>query len=109
MDLLVLIVRNVFRHRLRAVLTILGVCVAMLAFCMLRTLVDAWYVGVEASSANRLITRNKISLVHPLPIAYRSKIRQVRGVTGIGHGIWYAGIYKDRKNFFAQFAISGLE
>ncbi|MDQ1238138.1 MAG: putative transport system permease protein [Thermodesulfobacteriota bacterium] len=104
-----LILRNVFRHRLRASLTILGVAVAMLAFGILTTLVAAWYVGVETSSANRLVTRNKISLIYMLPLAYRNKIVQVQGVDGIGHGLWYGGIYKDKKNFFAQFAISGMD
>ena len=107
--LIKLILRNVFRHRLRASLTILGVAVAMLAFGILTTLVAAWYVGVETSSANRLVTRNKISLIYMLPLAYRNKIVQVQGVDGIGHGIWYGGIYKDKKNFFAQFAISGMD
>jgi hypothetical protein len=32
------------------------------AFGMLRTLVDAWYAGAEATSATRLVTRNAISL-----------------------------------------------
>jgi putative ABC transport system permease protein len=109
MDLFKLIIRNVFRHRLRAFLTILGVCVAMLAFCMLRTLVGAWYVGVDASQANRLVTRNKISLLHMLPVSHGNKIRQVSGVTGVAHGIWYAGIYKEKKNFFAQIVISGTD
>jgi len=104
-----LILRNVFRHRLRAGLTILGVAIAMLAFGILRTLVDMWYVGVESAAANRLITRNKISLVYSLPLAYRTKILQVHGVTGIGHGIWYGGVYKDKKNIFGQFAISGTD
>lgn len=109
MDLLKLIVRNVFRHRLRSILTILGVAIAMLAFGLLRTLVGAWYVGVEGSSANRLITRNKISLIYSLPLAYRTKILGVRGVTGLAYGSWYGGIYKDKKNFFAQFAVSGTD
>ncbi len=109
MELLRLIAGNVFRHRLRSILTILGVAVAMLAFCMLRSLVDAWYVGVDAAAPNRLVVRNKISLVHPMPLAYREKILRVRDVTGIGHGIWFGGIYKDKKNFFAQFGISGSD
>ena len=109
MELLKLIIRNVFRRKLRSFLTILGVAVAMLAFCMLRTLVDAWYVGVDAASPNRLVTRNRISLVHKLPLAYRSKILQLTDVGGIGHGIWYGGIYKDKRNFFAQFVVSGSE
>ncbi len=81
----------------------------MLAFGILRTLVDAWYVGVEASSANRLITRNKISLIYSLPLAYKNKIIQVNDVSGVAYGIWYGGVYQDKKNFFAQYAISGLD
>ncbi len=104
-----LIIRNVFRHKLRTVLTILGVAIAMLAFGILRTLVGAWYIGVEASAADRLVTRNKISLIYSLPVAYKNKIAQASGVAGVAYGAWYGGIYKDKKNFFAQFAISGLD
>ncbi len=107
--MLKLIIRNVFRSRLRAALTLLGVAIAMLAFGILRTLIEAWYVGVETSSVNRLVTRNKISLIYSLPLSYRSKISQVNGVSGVGHGLWYGGVYKDKKNFFPQFAIDGLE
>jgi putative ABC transport system permease protein len=109
MDLLKLIFKNVFRHRLRTILTILALAMTMTAFCVLRTLVDAWYIGVEASSPNRLVTRNKVSLIYMLPAAYGKRILQVEGVTGIGAGLWYAGVYKDKKNFFPQFAISGLD
>jgi putative ABC transport system permease protein len=109
MELLKLIVKNVFRHRLRAVLTILGVAIAMLAFGILRTLVGAWYLGVETSSADRLVTRNKISLIYSLPVAYKNKILQVPGVSGVAYGSWYGGVYKDKKNFFAQLAVSGAD
>ena len=37
--ILKLIIRNAFRHRLRSILTIVGVAIAVLAFGMLRTLV----------------------------------------------------------------------
>jgi putative ABC transport system permease protein len=109
MELVKLIIRNVFRHKLRSALTIVGVAVAMLAFGILRTLVGAWYVGVEASQADRLVTRNKISLIYTLPVAYRNKILQVSGVSGAAYGIWYGGIYKDKKNFFAQLGVSGTD
>lgn len=109
MDLVKLIFRNVFRHRLRSILTLVGIAIAMCSFGILRTLVDAWYVGVESSAADRLIVRNKISLIYSLPLAYRTKILQVRGVNGIGYGSWYGGIYIDKKNFFAQIAISGSD
>ncbi|MEO6665818.1 MAG: ABC transporter permease, partial [Nitrospiria bacterium] len=65
-----LIVRNAFRHTLRTLLTMLGLAIAVLAFAILRTVVDAWYAGVEASQQNRFITRNAVSLAFPLPLAY---------------------------------------
>ncbi len=61
-----LLFRNTFRHKLRTGLTILGIAIAILAFGMLRTMITAWYAGVEASSAGRLVTRNAISLIFPL-------------------------------------------
>jgi len=68
-----LLFRNAFRNRLRSGLTILGVALAILAFGLLRTLIGAWYAGVEASSATRLVTRNAISLIFPLPFSYKEK------------------------------------
>jgi putative ABC transport system permease protein len=98
--------RNTIRHPLRAALTILGMAVAVLAFCLLRTVVDAWYSGVDASSPVRLVTRNAISLSSPLPLSYLPKIKAVPGVKGVGYAYWFEGVYIDKKNFFAQFAAS---
>ena len=100
-----LLYRNSLRHKLRTFLTILGLTVAILAFGLLRTVVSAWYAGVEASSASRLITRNAISLVFTLPASYREKIRQIDGVKTVSWGNWFGGIYIDEKNFFPNFAV----
>ena len=105
MHILKLIFKNAFRHKLRTFLTVLGVTIAILAFGLLRTLVNAWYSGVEASSAARLVTRNSISLVFPLPISYKNRIRQVEGVKSISYGNWFGGIYIDEKHFFANYAV----
>ena len=105
MFVLKLIIRNAFRHRLRTVLTIVGVAIAVLAFGLLRTLVDLWYLGVESSSASRLVTRNAISLVFSLPISYKDRIRQAQGVEGVSWANWFGGVYIDEKNFFPNFAV----
>jgi putative ABC transport system permease protein len=105
MHILKLIFKNSFRHKLRTFLTILGVAIAILAFGLLRTVIDAWYAGVEASSASRLVTRNAVSLVFPLPLSYKEKIRQIEGVKGVSYGTWFGGIYIDEKNFFANYAM----
>jgi len=104
MRVIKLIYKNAFRHKLRTWLTILGITIAVLAFGMLRAVVGAWYAGVEASSATRLVTRNAVSLVFFLPISYKEKIRQVQGVTEVGYSDWFGGIYKEEKNFFPNFA-----
>lgn len=105
MFLLKLILKNAFRHKLRSLLTIAGLAVALLAFSLLRTVLDAWNAGVEASSATRLVTRNKISLVFPLPLSYREKLRAAPGVRIVSYGNWFGGIYVDEKNFFPNFAV----
>src|SRR4030042_656021 len=105
MYILKLLLINALRHKLRTALTILSITIAILAFGLLRTFVGSWYAGVKASSANRLITRNAISLIFTLPLSYKDKIRQVDGVKLIAYGNWFAGFYKDEKNFFANYAI----
>ena len=105
MYILKLLLRNAFRHKLRTALTILSITVAIVSFGLLRSFVSAWYAGAEASSASRLITRNAISLIFSLPLSYKDKIRQIDGVKRISYGNWFAGIYIDEKNFFANYAI----
>ena len=105
MHFLKLILRNTLRHKLRTSLTMLGIIVAIVAFGLLRTVVDAWYSGAEGSSETRLVTRNAISLVFHLPIKYQDRIRKIQGVTEITHASWFGGVYITEKNFFPQFAI----
>ncbi|MBI5119161.1 ABC transporter permease [Candidatus Poribacteria bacterium] len=100
-----LILKNAFRHRMRTLLTIVGLAISILAFGLLRTAVSAWYTGVEASSQTRLITRNAVSLVFALPLSYKEKILGIPGVTGISYAYWFGGTYIDMKNFFPQFAV----
>lgn len=107
MQRLKLIVRNALRHKLRTVLTIVGLVVATLAFGLLQTVVKAWYAGADAASNTTLVTRNATSLVFPLPLSYASKIRSLEGVTGVAYANWFGGIYQDPKNFFPQLAVSG--
>ncbi|WP_439686495.1 ABC-type transport system involved in lipoprotein release, permease component LolC [Cupriavidus oxalaticus] len=101
-----LITRNALRHKLRTALTVLGLVIAVLAFGLLQTVIDAWYAGASAASSARLVTRNAISLVFPLPLSYEGRIRGVDGVTMVARSNWFGGVYRDPKNFFAQFAVS---
>ena len=105
MLILKILFRNAFRNKLRTGLTILGITIAILAFGLLRTVISAWYSGVEASSATRLITRNSVSLIFPLPFSYRDRIRQISNVKTVSYGTWFGGVYIEEKNFFPNFAV----
>lgn len=100
-----LIIRNSFRHKLRTALTVIGLAVAVMAFGLIRTVVDAWYAGVEASSPDRLVTRSSISITFTLPLAYKDQIAKVDGVKQVTYANWFGGYYVDPKDFFAQFAV----
>ena len=105
MKILKLTSKNTLRHKLRTFLTVLGLAIAVMAFAVIRTSVDAWYSGAAASSPNRLVVINNVSLIFPIPMAYKEKIEKVDGISGISWAQWFGGVYIDPKNFFAQFAV----
>ncbi len=100
-----LIFKNTLRHKLRTALTILGIAIAVMAFGLLRTVVTAWYSGVEASAANRLITRQAVSFIFPLPYSYRDQIAKLPGVETVTYMNWFQGVYIDKNQFFARLAV----
>jgi putative ABC transport system permease protein len=100
-----LIFKNALRHKLRTTLTILGIAIAVIAFGLLRTVVTAWYVGVEASSNSRLVTRQAVSFIFPLPYSYRDKIASLNGVDEVTFANWFQGVYIDKSQFFARLAV----
>jgi putative ABC transport system permease protein len=103
-----LVLKNALRHKLRTTLTILGIAIAVMAFGFMRTIVTAWSAGVEATAANRMITRQSVSFIFPLPYAYKAQIEMVPGVTGVTYANWFGGIYKDQAdwaNFFPRMSV----
>src|SRR4030067_3380529 len=93
MKILKLILKNSRRHLLRTFLTIVGVAIAVTAFCVIRGAIDAWCLGSQAASPNRLITRNAISLTFNIPLAYKDKILKVPGVVDVSHAVYFGGVY----------------
>lgn len=97
--------RNMWRHKLRSLLTVAGIAMAIISFGLLRTVVDSWYAGAELGSAARLITRNAASLAFPLPVSYAERLRRIPGVEKVTWANWFGGVYIDDKHFFPQFAV----
>ena len=104
--------KNAFRNKRRAILTVLSMAFSLLLLTLMMTIWRAFYIDQgSAESAQRLIVRNKVSLVFFLPGWYRDKIRSLPGVTHVVNQTWFGGQYKDAKpeNMFAQFGTDPQE
>src|SRR5262249_3073732 len=80
MSLLSLVLANLGRNKTRTILTVLSVFIALFLFCALRGVLDTLDSSVRVSSETRVISRNAISLIFPLPLSYRDRIATVPGV-----------------------------
>ena len=105
MKYLPLLFGNLLRRKVRTVLTVGSFAVAMFLFCLLVTIRAAFTMGVDLAGADRIIVINKVSLIQPLPIAYKERIQRQPGVKETTYANWFGGVYQDEKNFFPQFAI----
>jgi putative ABC transport system permease protein len=99
--------KNLRRNTLRSVLTIAGIAVAVLAFLLLRTVLDSWTAASQYADQTRVVTRNKITFIQPLPKRYLDKVAQVPGVREVTFASWFGG--KDPRpqfehEFFAAIA-----
>jgi len=98
-----LIWKNIWRKKIRTLLTILSVFVAYLLFTLLSAIGYAFKGGADVAAAERLIVIDKISLINPLPMSYMNRIASTPGVESVTHASWFGGYYQDPRNQFAQF------
>src|SRR5437867_320999 len=107
MNLLSLVLVNLGRNKRRTILTMLSVMIALFLFCALRGVLDTLQASIKVGSETRLVTRNRISLIFPLPISYRDRIANLPGVKDVAYGNWFGGRDPvDKSNFYAQFGVS---
>ncbi len=105
MKFLKLLPNNLLRNRRRTLLTMSSIAVSLFLVATLLTVLSEFENPPETpNSALRLITRHRVSLANILPMSYRAKIQRVDGVDAVIGSMWFGGVYKDPKNFFAQFA-----
>src|SRR5271154_6753300 len=100
-----LIFANLFRKKIRLVLTLGSFAVALFLFAFLGVVKDAFSRGANIAGADRLVVINRTSIINPLPLSYRDKILRIPGITYVTHNNWFGGVYQDEKNFFPQFVI----
>ncbi|MGZ4810663.1 MAG: ABC transporter permease [Thermoanaerobaculia bacterium] len=100
-----LIFSNFRRHKTRTLLTILSIMVAFILFGYLAAIRKAFQMGVSVAGADRVIVRNKVSLIQPLPQSYQAQIDRMDGIAVTSQASWFGGIYIDERNQFAQIAV----
>lgn len=100
-----IILANLFRKKIRLILTLGSFAVALFLFVFLAVVRDAFNRGTDVAGADRLVIINRTSIINTIPLSYRDKILRIPGVKVITHDNWFGGIYKDEKNFFPQFVI----
>jgi putative ABC transport system permease protein len=105
MKFLPLLFANLFRKKIRTVLTIGSFFVALLLFALLAALRAGFNQGIDVAGADRLVVVGRTGLIQPLPLTYLERLRRLPGVKEVAHATWFGGIYQDPKNFFAQFAV----
>jgi putative ABC transport system permease protein len=101
----VLVRKNLFRKKLRAILMIVSILVAFLIFGMLAGFYRAFTAGEDRAAADRLVVVNKINFTQPMPIAYYNRVRAVEGVRQVTYANWFGGYYQDPKNILIAMAV----
>src|SRR5256884_138863 len=100
-----LIFANLFRKKVRLILTVGSFAIALVLFTFLAVVESAFNRGVELAGADRLIVVDRVGLMNLMPISYADKIAAIPGVKAVTHDHWFGGVYQDEKNFFPQFVI----
>src|SRR2546430_16720111 len=86
-----LVLANLGRHKLRTVLTILSVALALFLFASLRSVTTTMAAAAQFGGARRLVTLNATGLVFTLPPAYGNRIKAMPRVTGLSWANWVGG------------------
>lgn len=112
MNLWTLSRKNLFRNRVRLALSALGVAVSVIAFATLRTAIRSWDAAATVARRDRLITRQRVTFVMPLPKRYVDDLAAATGADGkplverVTFATWFGGRDPARpRSFFASYAI----
>jgi putative ABC transport system permease protein len=100
-----LLFANLTRKKIRTILTIGSFAVALFLFGLLGAIRYGFRQGIDVAGADRLVVIGRTSIIQPLPLPYRDRLKRVPGVRDVAHSTWFGGVYQDPKNFFPQFAI----
>jgi putative ABC transport system permease protein len=97
--------KNLMRRKIRTIFTLLSIFVAFVLFGFLMSVRSAFSMGIDLAGADRLMVLNKISIIMPLPVSYRDRIKQIEGVKEVTYANWFGGYFQETKNQFPNMAV----
>jgi putative ABC transport system permease protein len=98
--------RNAFRNIPRALLTIMSVAFTAFLLLFLLTILRAFTNPPETeASIRRLAVQRSVGLADVMPISHQRRIEALPHVELVTPFSWFGGMYREPKNFFANFAI----
>lgn len=100
-----LIFANLFRKKIRLILTIGSFAISLVLFTFLAVVNSAFNRGIDIAGADRLVIVSRVGLMQVMPVSYADQVRAIPGVKYVTHDHWFGGVYQEEKNFFPQFVI----
>jgi putative ABC transport system permease protein len=102
--LLTYVLRNVWRNKLRSLLTIsaIGICLMLMTFLYgYLASMEVW--GQQAEKYNRVVVMHSQGFAGQVPMKVLDEVRAMDGVGSAVPFSWFGGKYGDGTQFFAQF------
>jgi putative ABC transport system permease protein len=91
MKFLPYLLKHLRRNWFRTALTVLAMALCIFLFCTLQSVLAQINALLDSTSAKRLVTRNSVSIVFDLPMAYEARIQSVPGVERVAMTNWFGG------------------
>jgi putative ABC transport system permease protein len=88
------IIANLFRKRVRTILTLLSVIMAFLLFGLLQSVNTVFSSGADFVGATRLFVQARVSFTTALPVSMVPKLEAIPGVTRVAYQQWFGGVWQ---------------
>jgi putative ABC transport system permease protein len=97
MKFLPYLLKHLRRNWFRTTLTVLAMGLCIFLFCTLQSVLAQINLLLDSTSAKRLVTRNSVSIVFDVPLAYGARIQSVPGVERVAVSNWFGGSLPSKK------------
>src|SRR5260370_7902667 len=100
-----LLFANLFRKKIRLMLTLGSFAVAIFLFSFLALVKQAFNGGIGIAGVDRLVVINRTSIIQQLPMAYRDRILRIPGAKRVTFANSFGSSSQHPKNRLSQFPL----